>query len=76
VRREALDRMLILGRRHLEHVLAGYVVHYNEHRPHRALGQMAPMSRSPVSTPTSPGANRLRRIDKLGGLIHEYELAA
>jgi putative transposase len=76
VRREALDRMLILGRRHLEHVLAGYVVHYNEHRPHRALGQMAPISRSPVSTPTSPGANRLRRIDKLGGLIHEYQLAS
>ncbi|MGP0109733.1 MAG: integrase core domain-containing protein [Acidimicrobiales bacterium] len=70
------DRMLILGRRHLEHVLAGYVIHYNEHRPHRALGQMAPMSRSPFSTPRSPGANRLRRTDKLGGLIHEYKLAA
>ena len=38
VRRECLDRMLILGRRHLERVLAEYVVHYNERRPHRALG--------------------------------------
>ena len=35
VRRECLDRMLIFGRRHLERVLAEYVVHYNEHRPHR-----------------------------------------
>src|SRR6266516_133561 len=37
VRRELLDRMLIVGRRHLETVLTGYVVHYNQHRPHRAL---------------------------------------
>jgi len=29
--------MLIFGRRHLERVLAEYVVHYNEHRPHRGL---------------------------------------
>jgi len=36
VRRELLDRMLILGRRQLETVLAGYMAHYNEHRPHRA----------------------------------------
>ncbi len=35
--------MVILGRRHLEHVLAEYVAHYNEHRPHRALDQQAPL---------------------------------
>jgi transposase InsO family protein len=34
VRRELLDRMLIVGRRHLETVLADYVAHYNKHRPH------------------------------------------
>jgi putative transposase len=39
VRRECLDRMLIFGRRHLDHVLADYGVHYNEHRPHRSLDQ-------------------------------------
>jgi transposase InsO family protein len=77
VRRECLDRMLTFGRRHLERVLAEYVVHYNEHRPHRALGQQAPLTLG-----TSPGLigdpdlARLRRTDKLGGLIHEYELAA
>jgi hypothetical protein len=35
--------LLILGRRHLQHVLATYVAHYNEHRPHRALGQRPPL---------------------------------
>jgi putative transposase len=39
VRREVLDRMLILGRQQLRSVLAEYADHYNGHRPHRALGQ-------------------------------------
>jgi putative transposase len=38
VRREVLDRMLICGCRQLRSVLAEYADHYNEHRPHRALG--------------------------------------
>jgi Integrase core domain/2TM domain len=37
VRRECLDRLLIVGRRQLEHVLRVYVRHYNHRRPHRAL---------------------------------------
>ncbi len=37
VRRECLDRLLILGRRQLEHILRVYVTHYNRQRPHRAL---------------------------------------
>ena len=76
VRRECLDRMLTFGHRHLEEVLAEYVAHYNGHRPHRSLSQLAPLSTSPVSAPTSPDATHLQRTDKLGGLIHEYKLAA
>jgi len=38
LRRECLDRMLILGRRHLEAVLAEYVEHYNSHRPSHGVG--------------------------------------
>ncbi|MDT7711430.1 MAG: putative transposase [Pseudonocardiales bacterium] len=37
VRREVLDRMLIVNRRQLEEVLTEYVAHFNAHRPHRAL---------------------------------------
>jgi transposase InsO family protein len=77
VRRECLDRMLIFGRRHLEHVLADYVVHYNDHRPHRSLDQQAPLTVGTSPAPIgNPNLARLRRSDKLGGLIHEYELAA
>jgi transposase InsO family protein len=48
VRREVLDRMLIVGCRQLRSVLADYVDHYNGHRPHRALGRhrhLGPASR-------------------------------
>jgi putative transposase len=39
LRRECLDRLLILGRRDLERVVRVYAEHYNGHRPHRSLGQ-------------------------------------
>jgi transposase len=72
LRADCLDRILILGRRHLEHVLRVYGRHYNEHRPHRALHLLPPKGRDPTPL-TTPG--RLRRRDLLGGLIHEYEAA-
>jgi transposase InsO family protein len=79
-RRECLDRLLILGPRHLEHVLAAYVAHYNEHRPHRALEQLPPLNLPPpLDDPRAAemiDLARVRRRDVLGGLIHEYELAA
>ncbi len=74
-RRECLDRLLILGRRHLLRVLIAYVQHFNEHRPHRALAQRPPLSdEQPLADVID--LDRLRRHDLLGGLIHEYQLAA
>jgi transposase InsO family protein len=77
VRRECLDRMLIVGRRQLEYVLHAYVTHYNRGRPHRALDLQPPdASGHPVAGSSSSLHDlRMRRRDVLGGLIHEYELA-
>ena len=73
-RRECTDRILITGRRHLHHVLSEYVDHYNTYRPHRTLSQEPPDGRSHV-TPADDNI-RVRRRDRLGGLIHEYSQVA
>ena len=74
VRHECLDWLLILNRRHLQRVLETYVDHYNRKRPHRALALDAPDPTEVTPLPTSPA--QVRRTDRLGGLLHEYERAA
>jgi transposase InsO family protein len=67
-RRECLDWILIVGRRHLERVLQEWIKHYNEERPHRGLGLRTPIARSdPVLTTTG-----VRCRSRLGGLLREY----
>jgi putative transposase len=74
VRRELLDRLLITNHRHAAAALKQYARHYNEHRPHRALGQATPLRPLPDRTTTE--IHNIRRRDRLGGLIHEYRQAA
>jgi transposase InsO family protein len=74
VRRECLDRLLIVGRRQLEHVLRVYIRHYNHRRPHRALDLQPPDPFGVVQARGDPpAADQLHRRDLLDGLIHEYE---
>jgi hypothetical protein len=76
VRNDCLDRILILGRRHLERVLRVYSSHYNEHRPHRALQLAPPDGGNSTADGNAHASADLRRRDLLGGLIHEYQRAA
>ncbi|MGH3084936.1 MAG: integrase core domain-containing protein [Gaiellaceae bacterium] len=78
VRRECLDRLLILGRRQLEHALRVYIRHFNQQRPHRALDLRPPDRGSGTDPPPTATVYplQIRRRDLLGGLIHEYEAAA
>jgi hypothetical protein len=77
VRRECLDRLLILGRRHPEAVLAEYVGHYNGHRPHRFLDQRPLYHGAGVPIPVVDfSLTQVRRTEILDGLIHEYSRAA
>jgi transposase InsO family protein len=73
VRAECLDWLLIIGPRHLERVARTFVEHYNRERPHRSLALRPP---DPVKLAPSPPAGRIRRRDRLGGLLHEYYRAA
>jgi putative transposase len=72
VRAECLDWLLIVRRRHLEHVLRTYTAHYNAERPHRALALVPPEA---VNRAARPANAKVERHDLLGGLIHEYRAA-
>jgi putative transposase len=74
-RRELLDRTLIWNLRHLMMVLREHEDFYNSHRPHRALDQAAPLRPLPDGI-TDLDHFRVRRHDRVGGVIHEYRLVA
>jgi transposase InsO family protein len=77
VRAECTDRMLIAGELHLRRVLDEFVEHYNTGRSHQGVGLdlRAPNDpRNVIPFPAPP--ERIRRRQRLGGLISEYQPAA
>jgi putative transposase len=74
IRRELLDRLLIINQRHAAAVLHEFERHYNGHRPHRTLGQAAPSRPLPRHATTE--IHKIERHDRLGGLVHEYQQVA
>jgi putative transposase len=76
VRRDCLDWILIVSQRQLDQVLRAYVDDYNSHRLHLALGLTPPAPVRQLRRVSSDPPDHLHRRDRLGGLIHEYALAA
>jgi transposase InsO family protein len=78
LRRELLDRILILNERHLARLLQEYLIHYNEHRPHQSRHQRPP------NTGTQPtpdmtdllDLHSIRRKPVVASTISEYHHAA
>jgi putative transposase len=73
LRRECPGHLLIHGERHLRRILTEYAQHYNDHRPHQAREQRAPLH--------EPGevidlTTRIKRRQTAQGLINEYARAA
>jgi transposase InsO family protein len=66
IRRECLDHVVILGERHLRHVLRSYAHYYNGTRTHLSLSKDSPVCRA-VQTIGS-----IQPIPLLGGLHHQY----
>jgi putative transposase len=77
LRRELLDRLLIVNEQHLLRVLTEYLMHYNTARPHRSLGQLTPaQAATRPPEPVNLAEHRVHRKQILGGLTHEYYVAA
>jgi putative transposase len=77
LRREVLDRLLIVNEHYLRQVLTEYLLHYDTARPHRVLGQLAPaQADTQPPEPTNLAEHQIRRKQVLGGLTYEYHIAA
>ena len=78
LRRELLDRVLILGEAHLRSTLAEYQAHYNTARPHQGIAQRIPNGEhdGDLLTVTDLDRDRIHRKPVLGGLINEYSCVA
>jgi putative transposase len=83
VRRECLDWMIPMSAAHLRSILKQWTNHYNRGRPHSALGPGVPdPPKESVQVPKSESRYRLAASalvfakSVLGGLHHEYSLAA
>ncbi len=66
IRRECLDHVVILGERHLRHVLPSYAHYYNSARTHLSLSKDSPVCRA-VQTIGS-----IQPIPLIGGLHQQY----
>jgi putative transposase len=78
---ECLDRFVILGEQHMDHVCQEYLAHYHEERPHQSL------ENEPITAPKKRGRpktkrgnvenevaplNEIRCKQRLGGLLKSY----
>ena len=77
-RRELLDRTLIWNQSHLLHALREFEQFYNGHRPHQGIANARLLQPLPVPlvSPSQIASLNIRRRDRLGGVLHEYQHAA
>ncbi len=76
VQDECLDRFIVLGTQHFDHLIAEFLEHYNRERPHSAIKFRTPVGRPPpLQLADHPVAVRCRT--QLGGVLkYYYRLAA
>jgi transposase InsO family protein len=71
IKSECLDRMVLLGERHLRRAIGSYVDHYHLERPHQGIGNQ------PIEGVPKPTAGEVLRRERLGGILsHYYRTAA
>jgi putative transposase len=68
-RRECLDRIILLGEKHVRFVISSFEEHYNTERPHKGLDYRRPVERD--EEPPSLDAP-VKCHERLGGLLRSY----
>jgi transposase InsO family protein len=77
-RRELLDRTLIWNQHHLLRALREFEASYNRHRPHQGIANARPLRPlpPPITDPDQIAHLDIRRHQRLGGILNEYDHAA
>jgi transposase InsO family protein len=73
-RRDLLNHVIVLNKRHLKRLMSEYVYYYHGDRTHLGLNKETPECREAIE-----GAKTSRRVvsmPRLGGLHHRYNVAA
>jgi hypothetical protein len=70
VQNECLDRFMVMGTSHLDHLMAEFIEHYNRERPHSAIDNRPPVGRPPPLRLAGSGEVRCR--ERLGGVLRHY----
>lgn len=66
IKSECLDRMVILGERHLRRAIANYVEHYHVERCHQGIGNRL------IEGVPKPASGPVARLERLGGILSHY----
>ena len=72
IRRECLDRVIILNEVHMKRILTSYFDYYHHARTHLSLERNSPMPREVEP----PSQGEVISIPQVGGLHHRYTRAA
>jgi len=69
---------VITGKDNLLHALREFEQFYNAHRPHQGIANARPLRAlpAPITDPDQIARLDIRRRDRLGGILHEYQHAA
>ena len=71
IKEECLNRLIPLGERHHRRAVAEFVAHYHRERNHQGLG-----NELIEGEPANGRVGRMRRHQRLGGLLNYYARAA
>ena len=69
---ECLDRFVVLGTGHLDHLVAEFTDYYNRQRPHSRLSFWAPIQGKDHRTLDPPSVGEVRCQERLGGVLKHY----
>jgi transposase InsO family protein len=72
IEQECLDKFIVFGREHLDHVCREYVEHYHAERPHQAM-ENRPLT---VTGAAPPSTGEIICRERLGGVLRHYQRAA